>query len=530
MKKIIAKIYLKKEEQQITIENLTCDIGELTQANVNETTTFGVYSNRGSIKFNTNNSYIISSVKSGSISKSKVEFYVKDTKTYTEKPISKMIVKSYSYDENNNEVNLEVSDSLESLQSEKQSLYLFEEKYLSDVLSELNKNQKKIYDTIEPHALNYISNTRIYCPHLEKDNYWSLANKVCEASLCRVYESNGQKVIRHVLDKNNNEWIIHPNNIYHISPASKTEPIESVSISAKNRKKYQDSVIATSQNFHIYDVDASEDRTDLKWSFVGDQKTTNPSASIDVNVTKDETTQYGSHYTMMVDVASSTDFSKRNIYKLRRFQHKGHKWFSVGKENTSAGIDSYGGDAIETLSATNGELEDYNNYDLDLNLWTLRFKFIGVNKEERFRGDNIGYNIDIFSDVVAEAYGDYFEDLTDKVYNTSSSEDPVNLSTNELIQTNNTIFIDGETKNHGQYIVDKVLSLFSMPLECREIECGYGDYANGDVVIPFVIRKGEEVPLSTYNDGSAKKFEILGLKYSYNGVIRQKLYLRELKL
>ena len=50
----------------------------------------------------------------------------------------------------------------------------------------------------------------------------------------------------------------------------------------------------------------------------------------------------------------------------------------------------------------------------------------------------------------------------------------------------------------------------------------------GDKVIPMVyVGNGEDRPMSKYNNGQPKVFEVLGVKMKYEGVPRQILDLQE---
>jgi hypothetical protein len=135
---------------------------------------------------------------------------------------------------------------------------------------------------------------------------------------------------------------------------------------------------------------------------------------------------------------------------------------------------------------------------------------------------------------------------------TNSSND-VKLSTNKLIQRSNTLIApDENTTNWGEELINRVITKYKDGVECCEIECTITDYydKNGklilspskssedvgisfskyDVVVPYVIRHGKEVPYRTNKYGSPMEFIITGIKYSYKGNLRQTLRLMEATL
>ena len=48
-----------------------------------------------------------------------------------------------------------------------------------------------------------------------------------------------------------------------------------------------------------------------------------------------------------------------------------------------------------------------------------------------------------------------------------------------------------------------------------------------DVIIPYVMKKGKTVPLRINEDGTPKQFRIIGISYSYDGLLKQKLSIQE---
>ena len=141
-------------------------------------------------------------------------------------------------------------------------------------------------------------------------------------------------------------------------------------------------------------------------------------------------------------------------------------------------------------------------------------------------------------------------DLQDKtVYiNGETAKKVHSVDGNELMQTSN--YINGENgtktnaidKMYGDTQID-----YARGKETATIRCSISDYYDGDQkviaidnstgkmsfdigdkVIPMVYgADGKDRPMSTYQDGSAKVFQVLGSKIYYDGAVWQELYLQE---
>lgn len=121
----------------------------------------------------------------------------------------------------------------------------------------------------------------------------------------------------------------------------------------------------------------------------------------------------------------------------------------------------------------------------------------------------------------------------------------ISLPTNELCQDHNTLPGIAWTTS----VLTSVFSKYKNGKEVYEIKCSIADYYDTDgnliispnnsnfsatfemhtIVEPYVFTSGGEVPLSTKADGTPKRFEIIGIDYSYSGVAWQKLIIQESK-
>jgi hypothetical protein len=78
------------------------------------------------------------------------------------------------------------------------------------------------------------------------------------------------------------------------------------------------------------------------------------------------------------------------------------------------------------------------------------------------------------------------------------------------------------------------------------LKCSVGDYKNSsgsqsiskdvsgnrtfkkyDLILPYITKNGQKVPYSSYENGRAKIFQVVGIKYQHIGTLWQYLYLEE---
>jgi hypothetical protein len=149
------------------------------------------------------------------------------------------------------------------------------------------------------------------------------------------------------------------------------------------------------------------------------------------------------------------------------------------------------------------------------------------------KGGIIGFAVKTFAD-----------DGTITVYKKDSIDD-TNIQSNDLIQDGSYLFDSTNQLSLGDYILQEVSRRYSHGIECFEIECLFNDYYNEngelvfsksdlsqhfnkyDVIIPYTVKRGKTVPLRKNSDGTPKKFRIIGISYSYDGLLKQKLSVQE---
>jgi hypothetical protein len=135
--------------------------------------------------------------------------------------------------------------------------------------------------------------------------------------------------------------------------------------------------------------------------------------------------------------------------------------------------------------------------------------------------------------------GYYYDDKGSELekYQTEKGE-PKHLQSNKLIQTESTF----GTKKLSDWILSTIKGKYENEIKCFDLECLAVEYkdidgtiaiAKGqlfkryDLIVPYVIRKGRKTPYSYDEKGIPSAYCIVGIEYSYSGILKQKLYLQE---
>ena len=131
--------------------------------------------------------------------------------------------------------------------------------------------------------------------------------------------------------------------------------------------------------------------------------------------------------------------------------------------------------------------------------------------------------------------------------NTKYADEPiVQIPSSDLVREHSECWtVDNIYIPLYKYILQEIKRRYEKGIECFEIECLFNEYVNEsgevvfdgkdlsqhfkryDVIIPYVSKNGETIPLRTNPDGTPKKFRIIGISYSYDGLLRQKLSVQE---
>lgn len=195
---------------------------------------------------------------------------------------------------------------------------------------------------------------------------------------------------------------------------------------------------------------------------------------------------------------------------------------------------------------------DYNNFEYDPETYSLIWKVpsnIGTDQDPLnfYVRTYDRYLISRSISFIGTYYETYSQDFN---YGTTSNEITVfTLPNNELTNMSNSDISLG--LDYPISISQKVIDKYKNGKEVYTIKCSISEYYNCDgyfegliaispynlnfpaifkkydIVEPYLFTNDGEVPLSCKTDGTAKKFEIIGVDFSYDGVPFQELTIQE---
>ena len=521
-KRIIAKIF-NGEEVVMTIDHnmLSCEFGTLDRGNLTDVVNWGIYANRGSISFIDNIGYFNNqNVNSIEIKGYTVRFYL--TKEQ-QNLIATFNIDNVDFEEETRKVNISVVSPLLKLQTEKTSkiIYPFYETNLSGLILYINDFFPNSNFSI---GEGDFTNITIGCTYISVDTVWNIITKICQATMSRVVETpNGDFQITSSFPQRT-PIIVNPKNIIGFEKGDFVI-IKNPNIVVTKRKKYINEIL-----------DGSKSAFSINWDTKSETilETNGITISNIENVTDgDRTTYYASGKTTIKTPYKIFSFgSEESIWNIRNI------WFSVS-------TDEY--PSADNKTAVLGMLLDNPSIEKEQNIVaTLKRRAI-YDTYPTVSGSNNGYKQFFFSDGTFSFPITTFEDTgKEHLYHHKDFVEGDEIESNDLIQDisyykNN----DGDKVPLGFHIVEEVYKRYHNGIECFEIECLFNDYydVNGnkvfskddlsthfkkyDIIIPYVIKKGKEVPLRVNEDGTPKKFRIIGISYSYDGLLKQKLSIQE---
>ncbi len=518
-KRLIAKI-MNGDSVVMTLDKnlLSAEFGALDRGNLTDVTNWGIYANRGSISFIDKTGFFNNkNIHSAELLGYKVKFYL----YYNNKEtlISTFNIEDASLIEDTMEVTIELVSNLVALETEdiESTVYPFYEKSIADILEDVNSviPKSKIYlgkDT------KNISSVFIGCPYITKESIWNVMTKICQASMSRIVETeDGLLEITGSFPKRT-PIILKPQNIIGVFNNCFFSE-KNLSIETTKRKKIIDRAPEeTSKYFRLRSGEkAGEIFADgIEVSLGEIQK-----ESYSLGDYKEYQNAYG-------NINLSTPYTIFNVSNAM--------FVSIERANDG--------------SSTKTEFV----YDKDFG-----DSPIIVNEKDIFSEFNFIYMENYFENYILKGFrfvedgycafpiSGFRDEGTDTLQIISSEKQKINkIDSNDLIQ--DISFYkkdDGTSLSLGQYILDEVSSRYSNGIECFEIECLFNNYydENGnkvfdtedlskhferyDIIIPYVQKQGRTVPLRVDENGNPKKFRIIGISYSYDGLLKQKLSVQE---
>lgn len=505
------------DENLINVEFSSLDRGRLTSV-----AEWGIYANRGSITFVDKkglfNSETINSTEL-------LGYYIKFYLAYkvSTKLIATFRVKSASINEDTREVSVEFSSRLEELQKVNMSkgISSYEEMSAEQLTESVSSELERDFGTgiYFGEDLSGLQNVSIYAPYLLKgESYWRQINKICQASMSRVFDDKyGNPCIAGEYP-DRDPIIVKPHNIIGI-PDSGFVRTPNICISVFNTEKsywphtVEDAHVVIPVNGGVdassgaY-IDSISNCNYEIFSMIGYYY---------ANISKDIDSKYL--------ILGNQDIAVKGIRSVDVFAKDSNaKWAKIYSEkyNDSANIHS-----------------EEPKYSINFGKPVVLTGQISSAGTESFLGLSTSFSFDF------EAQHFIINGSVDEKVATSETDDFFYIPSNELIQSRSSFDAPATL---AQGILNRVHRRYGDGIECFEIECLFNDYYDEqgnkiidgedisnhfekyDVIIPYVKKMGQTVPLRKNKDGTPKKFRIIGISYIYDGLLRQKLQVQEDKV
>ena len=488
---------------------------------------YGVFANRGTVSFfDYENAFfeLNKQINSGSIDIASLECYIWLSSNFRSKGIGAFSVDSYTYNEDTKEVIIQLKDPLLRWQDiPTLRHFIFNTTSLFDIFITYIEEYATLDYNVTESARGVLEDIQIYCPDIEADTLWGVMTKICEASGCRIYtNADGIPEISFDSSLKTSDIVIRPYHILSINNkvARYKAKIENPAITVKQRTKQTDVVVSDTVTFQAFEWLGA---TSNRGYYVGYDKTRNPNADIE---------EHGDNTLNLYGATARINFSPKGIvYRAKKAHSFGYKYFFP---KPAIPVEA------SYLESDNAEVPyTLISHEISDNKITAALFSLGLLQWSTTNHD--GY---LYAQTATYLVGDnYFDD--DDIVTMFDDEKTANiLNSNNLMQKKNT----WEGADYSEYFTLHVANRFLYGVECCEMECILNDYyddngnlildASGynkepqifskyDVVVPYVIRKGIEVPYRTSNDGTPMRFLVTGIKYSYNGFLRQTLRLME---
>lgn len=517
-KRIVVEIS-KADELIMTIDEnmLSCEFGALDRGNITDVTDWGIYANRGSISFIDNIGYFNNqNVNSSEIKNYKVKFYlVKSQRSL----IATFKIDSVDFEEETSEVKIELVSKILSLQKEKTTkpVYPFYMRFVKDLIIDIRDSVPYAIIHIGEDSEN-INKTMIGCPYIGIDTVWNVLTKICQATMSRIVElENGDLEITSSFPQRT-PIIVEPNNILSIDN-SDFVIIENAIIEVTERKVFEGVVLdGSSKSFSI-----NREDTGLFSSVDG------------FTITNKRTYAEGGYYQEFIEGVLTFE-TPYKIFKVDSDKSVVNEHLQMVDLTSNSRITEDSRYSRNSTLCSNTNIVDYTYINAKINELRVTSKFTAP--------ESYHHAIDTEGGIFKFPVHTFVDNGT-KTLSIKDGLEGVKIESNDLIQNDSVRYGDYGSTYLGQYILDEVKKRYSNGIECFEIECLFNNYYyedgtlafNGndlsthfkkyDVIIPYVMKNGQRVPLRKNSDGTPKKFRIIGISYSYDGLLRQKLSVQE---
>lgn len=532
-KRLVAEIIDSKsvlimvvDQNIISAEFTALDRGSLT--NVAE---WGIYVNRGSISFIDRTGFFDNqTVNKAGLLGYTVKFYLAEENS--QYIIGTFKVQSASLDEETREVTIECISKLEELQRKERStpVYPFEERsadlLLDDIIKQYNQDASDNMRYIQfGKDTQKLESTIIYCPYLGKESLWASIEKICQATMCRCYDTKNGNAIIEGSFSTETPIVVNPSNILDITDNVYVRvPNPSIEVTTRE-KRVVDNIHREGNLLDSPTVSfaISYDNEDSIPTSLG-----SPTSVSDCEYFHFGEDEYGETYAI-IEKTIQTPYKLKPGCEIRETLDTESLAGTQGTTNKkifSTGSVTRRGSFARSVEDSKIKLQ---------NLFVIKTNKVGANINYRVRNIHLRFQTDHFVDG---------ENVTEEIKG-SAEEEVFNIPSNDLIQTQSYYMNpNGDESALGYNIVKEVYDRYGEGIECFEIECLFNDYyyENGkkafdkndlsshfekyDVIIPYVQKQGQKVPLRKNADGTPKKFRIIGISYLYDGLLRQRLQIQ----
>lgn len=508
MKSLVAEIIFDTEAVLVSNNILSASFGALDRGNESELAEYGIYANKGNLSFVDHDlSFYNLYKKYENTTTGKVMFWT----VYHQTCVATLNIEKVQIKEETGIIDLDLISSLVSWQSEEISRSLFfnnDMLYYSKSLLDLVEFVQEMRGIQLNIKTNRLARTVVNCPDIaEYITIWDFMTQICQAGMCMI--SDDEYGVPCIFDTtpNNTSIVVNPNKILGIGEQSKSS-IPNASISSIYRTKYRKKINdKETKQVYIYDNEGNA-----------------------VNYNQ--------------DLLSFSVFSDVEDYETARFR------YGVKPSNPTFRLDDVIVRGCKVMSSRDNSYQEVfddiainatimpNTFDLDRNIIYIECD-ISPSKWVDVVGDPSAVVSYIRNVIISLKTTHYTDDGSyEKRYSTEEKPKYKSLTTNNFIQTKSTYV----GKDLAEEILDKIKSQYSKPIKCFTMECLPGEYYNiyggvalskkelfrkYDTVIPYVFINGKKRPYSTDGNGNASLYKIIGIEYSYKGILRQKLYLQE---
>lgn len=538
MKKLIVKItgFFEDDDGTTGVVIMPLDqeisyvsFGALDRGNVSDLTNWGCFSNKGEVEFfDRANEFneIISKYPNAHVS-------IYYSSIGVEKLLATFLVDDYDYDAEIKKVKLVLKDKLIDWQYQNvEEYYEFYAKTLDEILGEVGYGVL-VSDSV---FYNTLSETEINISYIEKANKWANVDKICQATMTRCFcNAAGNPYISDETRSQAPTIIIRPRNILSIeNPISnRNTKINDVSIPAYKYTRQLDMPITYDVPFTWYNIKGIKTTAqNIPWILAEfDELNANYSTSLFADGYQHESTSVWATVTLK-DHLFEEEFADIKLNVAKNL---------IG--NDVAVDEIYTETKRKTDYTSNEVYIQFPNYAAknakEATIFVTEYQFSYVGEiPVKTQKEAIAHKF--VTSGTLNWLGNYFTEDGERIFG-DQSKYSTQLQTNELIQVDSKF---GD-KPLAQHIVDTVKEKYSNGVECVVMEVTPSDYfgeggqaiigqntgkqlfGRYDIVVPYVIRNGIEQPYSKDKDGNPKKFKIVGIEYSYNGLLRQKLHLQE---